>query len=369
MKILYVAPGHYWGSTWPYAFIDQYIIQTLKEMGHEVSEFQIFPRINSFFGFYQSVAKEKNWNQAQLLAALDDRATADLPLEIISFMPDLVLHTVGRIPQRTLEAIRKLKVKTAIWFLDDPQEIDFTSKKGTFYDYVFTVEEKCVDAHKQAGSKNATFLPLGCFPRIQKKMEVEDNYRSDICFIGVPFPRRVEIFDSLADYLKDLNVKIIGGGPNIGSAKDPWMWKRKLKRLDVLERFIKDEIVFPEEAAKYYNGAKINLNIHRAAIDARFEKGNSNGIIPTGISGRTFEIAGCAGFQLIDEERIDYKRHFEAGKEIIAFSDVEDLKKKAEYYLKRDDERKAIGEAAQKRTYSEHTYEKRLRKVFFEIFG
>lgn len=360
MKILYCAHGNFWNSTWPYEFIDNFIIESLKEMGHEVKVYDIFARANMLITYMAAYAKKNNLNNAQLVALLDERAAADLPLEVIEFKPDLVLHIVGRLTPRVLKALKELKTKTAIWFLDDPQEVDKTSKMGLLYDHVFTVESACVDAHRQAGSKDAEFLPLGCMPSIDKKMEVEDKYKSDICFIGVPFPRRVEIFDALADFLKNYNVKIIGGGPAIGSAQDPWMWKRKLKRLDVLDKFIVDEIVQPRDSAKYYNGAKINLNIHRAAVDDRFASGNKNGIIPQSVSGRTFEIAGCGGFQLIDQERPNYKKHFEENKEIVSFSDLEDFKKKVDYYLAHDEERKKIGEAAQKRAYAEHTYKNRI---------
>ena len=332
MKILYCAHGDYWGSTWPYAFIDNFIVASLKELGQEVKTYDIFPRANMVANFVNALAAKQNLTTGQKLALLDDRSTADLPLEILEYDPDLVLHIVGRIPKRILNAINKLNKKTAIWFLDDPQEIDNTSKMGKLYSQVYTVESACTEIYKAAGSEKAQFLPLGCFPGVHKKMEVEDKYKSDICFIGVAFPRRVEFFDAAADFLNNYNVKIIGGGPNIGgSSEDPWLWKRKLKRLDVLEKFIIDEVVQPPEAAKYYNGAKIVLNIHRAAVDERRGAGNSKGVMPQSVSGRTFEVAGCGAFQLIDQERPNYKIHFEENKEIVAFSDLNDFKKKVEY--------------------------------------
>jgi len=366
MKILYCAHGHYWNSTWPYAFIDQYIIETLKDLGHEIKIFDVFSRASLVISSVKSYAKNNNLNEAQVIAMLDDRSTADLPLEILEFKPDLVLHIVGRIVPRVLKAIKELKVKTAIWFLDDPQEIDKTSKMGKLYDYAYTVESACINAYKAEGV-NAEFLPLGCLPKIHKKIEVEDKYKSDICFVGVPFPKRVQFFDEMAEFLKDYSVKIIGGGPNIGSSSDPWLWKKKLKRLDILEKFIVDEVIHPSEAAKYYNGAKINLNIHRAAVDERFDKGNTKGIIPKSVSGRTFEVAGCAGFQLIDQDRPNYKIHFEENKEIISFSDAKDFTDKIKYYLEHEGERRLIADAAQKRAYLDHTYKNRVEKILQKV--
>ncbi|MDD5382133.1 MAG: glycosyltransferase [Candidatus Margulisbacteria bacterium] len=361
MKILYVAHGDYWGSTWPYAFIDQYIIRSLKKMGHDVKVYDIFARADILKNFILKVAKEQNFSQDQTLAILDDRASADLPLEVINYEPDLVLHIVGRLGERCLQALKKLKVKTAIWFLDDPQEILKTSKMGLLYDHVYTVESQCVEAHRRAGSKSAEFLPLGCDPEVQRTFPVEDKYQSDICFIGVCFPRRLQFFDELADFLQKYSVKIIGGGKNIGAPGDPWLWKKKLKRADVLEKFIIDEIVFPEEAAKYFNGAKINLNIHRAAQDDRFR--GAHDIMPTSVSGRTFEIAGCGAFQLIDDLRQDYKIHFKAGAEIVSFTDQKDFMEKVKHFLSAENERKQIAAAAQHRAYADHTYEQRLKVI------
>jgi spore maturation protein CgeB len=363
MKILYVAHGHFWQSTWPYAFIDKYIVGSLQQGGHEVRVYNIFDHAQLIFPACRDYARQNKLSDAQLLAMLDDLAGAALPLEVVEFEPDLILHIVGRLGSRVLKALRKLKARTAIWFMDDPQEIDTTSQKALDYDLIYTVESACIEAYRNAGSGQVTFLPLGCFPPVQKKLAVEEKYRSDICFIGVPFPARVEFFDAAADFLKNYKVKIIGGGKNIGSAADPWLWKRKLKRLDVLEPFILDEVVFPEEAAKYYNGAKINLNIHRAAVDERFEHGNKQKIRPLAVSGRTFEIAGCAGFQLIDEVRADYARHFEVGKEIASFSDPADFKKKVEYYLAHDAEREQMAAAAQAKAYARHTYAARLETI------
>jgi len=361
MKILYVAHGHFWGSTWPYAFIDNYIVRALKKLGHEVKVFDVFARADIYRDFAAKFVKDHNLSPTQTLGILDDRASADLPLEVINYQPDLVLHIVGRLSENCLKALRKLKVKTAIWFLDDPQEINKTSQMGLLYDHVFTVESQCLEAHKAAGSKSVEFLPLGCDPDIQKTFSVEEKYRSDLCFIGVCFPRRLQFFDEQADFLKQYNVKIIGGGKTIGSAADPWLWQKKLKRVDVLEQFIIDEVVGPAEAAKYYNGAKINLNIHRAAEDDRFA--GTHKIIPTGVSGRTFEIAGCGGFQLIDEIRSDVGKHFAIGKEIVTFNDNDTFKKQVEHYLSQEADRKTIGLAAQQRAYKDHTYENRLKFI------
>lgn len=369
MKVLYVTHGHFWGSTWPYAFIDNYITETLKGLGHQLEVFDLFSRVESVFPFFREVAEKQKLTTGQLKAVLYDRATADLPLQILEFKPDILLHIVGLIPPRVMRAVRELKVKTALWCLDDPQELDFTVQKGLLYDALFTVEPNAVAVHQAAGQKKAFFLPLGFLPSIQKKQAVEDKYQSDLCFIGVPFPARVSFFDQAADFLAEHKVKIIGGGSNIGNSADPWLWKKKLSRLDKLEKFIIDEVISPQEAAKYYNGAKINLNIHRATVDERFEHGNKNKVPAIGVSGRTFEIAGCSAFQLLDDQRTDLSNHFRIGEEVATFHDLADFQKKVAYYLDHEAERAQIAQAAGRRAYADHTYASRLTELLARTVG
>lgn len=76
-----------------------------------------------------------------------------------------------------------------------------------------------------------------------------------------------------------------------------------------------------------------------------------------------FCIAGCGAFQLVDNVRSNVANHFKIGEEIATFENIEDFKKKVEYYLGHTKERISIGEASYKRIISEHTYENRLKKI------
>lgn len=363
MRILYVTHGHFWESTWPYAYIDHYIIETLKDMGHEVRVFDFYSRVLIFYDSLNTIREINKLTPEQFLVLLEERASADLPLEVLEFEPDFLLHIVGRLSARSLKAIKKIKVPAVVWFLDDPQELKITTHKGLFYDFVYTVEPEAVKKYLEAGSSKVAYLPLGCFPKIQKFQEVPEKYHSDICFVGVAFPNRVEFFDQMANFFKDYKIKIIGGGPNIGGRnEDAWFWAKKLKRLDVYHSSIIDEVISPEEAAKYYNGAKINLNLHRTSADDRFANDSNLGIKATGVNGRTFEIAGCAVFQLIDTGH-NTQVFFEEGRDIVSFKDENDLKEKIQFYLTHENERKSIAAAGYEKTIKNHTYEKRLEKI------
>lgn len=101
----------------------------------------------------------------------------------------------------------------------------------------------------------------------------------------------------------------------------------------------------------YYNilaNSKITLTGHIKEVAGKYANNMT-----------LYEATGCGALLMTD-----YKENlgdiFEIGKEIIAYSSPEDLSKKIAYYLKHEDERKAIALAGQKRTLKEHTYKKRM---------
>jgi spore maturation protein CgeB len=83
---------------------------------------------------------------------------------------------------------------------------------------------------------------------------------------------------------------------------------------------------------------------------------------------RTFELAACGAFQLVDEREL-LSECFKVGEEIVTFSSVADLKDKIEYYRDRPEERRRIAARARERVLREHTYEKRLEQMLTLIYA
>ena len=54
---------------------------------------------------------------------------------------------------------------------------------------------------------------------------------------------------------------------------------------------------------------------------------------------------------------------FETGGEIVTFTDVTDLRRKVEYYLEHEDERRAIADRARERALRDHTYDRRITDI------
>lgn len=90
-----------------------------------------------------------------------------------------------------------------------------------------------------------------------------------------------------------------------------------------------------------------------------------SGIIPrqtNQIKARAFEVPGAGGF-LLTEWADGLDQYYTPGKEIVVFSNSDELADIICYYLVHKDERDAIAQAGYDRTCAEHTYDRRLAEV------
>ncbi|MBF0530722.1 MAG: glycosyltransferase family 1 protein, partial [Deltaproteobacteria bacterium] len=110
------------------------------------------------------------------------------------------------------------------------------------------------------------------------------------------------------------------------------------------------------ETVLIYNAAVINLNLHSSVF--------TNGLDPDGgfVNPRTFEIASCEAFQLVDS-RLQLTDFFEPDREIAIFSNVDELRAKIKYYLAHPQHAKDMARSARTRVLAEHTYPHRLSEM------
>lgn len=272
------------------------------------------------------------------------------PELLTSFRPDILLVMHGSFtPCHLVRLAKSLGAITVLWIIEDPYEIDVhRGEMVNSYDYVFTNERLAVG---QYARRNVYYLPWCCNPQVHRSLTVPESYQSDLCFVGMGFRNRVQILNAIVPWIRNLNVKLIGDWQSWGEKLDP-----------SLKKFVLPTINDFWEVQKYYNGAKINLNIHRDPIDP--PSGNSLGIGASSPNDRTFALAGCAAFQLVDHNRSGVWECFLDGVEMVGFNDPGDLVKKINYYLSNPQLRKKIGKAAQKKAYSVYTFKHRLTEIF-----
>ena len=263
--------------------------------------------------------------------------------------PEILLVAHGsKTPLNLVRYAHKLGSTTALWILEDPFEIDrHRGKMVESYDFVFTNERQAVKEYRRP---RVFYLPFACNPHVSRPMAVPPKYHSDLCFVGMGFPNRLELFNSMVPFLKNLNVKLIGD------------WTRWGKLHPKLRRFVIPVVNDFMEIQKYYNGAAINLNIHRDPVRPQYA--NRRRVPSTSPNDRAFILAGCGVLQLVDDTRPDLWACFLKDREIISFSNPADLENKIRFYLQRPDLRRKIGAAARQRACRKHTYKRRLQELF-----
>jgi len=254
---------------------------------------------------------------------------------------------------RALKAAGK---RIAGWQIDEPYYVDKNRGFAKELDLLLSVDSSTVPLYREMGVK-AELLPLGCDPALHKSYEPAAPHACEVCFVGTPFKgsRRTRLIDELAGCLARHDTRIVG-------ATELDSWQKSLANFGLLERSIRDQAISPQQAAQYFSGAKVNLNLHKDSFGHAWDR-NAGEIAARSPNERTFAIAGCGGFQLIDDTRPDLAQFFAPGRELDTFSDAADLEKKIDYYLAHEDERRAMAEAAQARAYREHTYKHRLEAV------
>ncbi|OPA80166.1 spore maturation protein [Paenibacillus selenitireducens] len=283
------------------------------------------------------------------------KASADEMLTTVKKeKPDLVLvmnglHVFPPTHHDHLDQIRKMGIKTAIWFADDPYFTDDTASNALHYDYVFTHEQNCVAFYQTQGCSHVYYLPLAMTPLTFHPKRVAPKYVSDVCFIGNAFWNRVTLFDALAPYLATKKTIIAGGH-----------WDR-LSSYSLLQDKIVNGWVPIEETANYYNGAKIVINVHRPH-EAGSDNRNGRNITGCSINPRTYEIAGCGTLQITDI-RQDLTSYYRPGYDIETFTSPDELQEKIEFYLQHEEERRTIALRSLKTTRSKHSYTDRLKRL------
>jgi spore maturation protein CgeB len=270
----------------------------------------------------------------------------------MAFRPDLILFISGTIFPPAVAAMLGQYTQTAVWLTESPYQDEGEYAVQSFYKYAFTNERLMVDrivakriedGHPYPGAVH--YLPHGFDPlRHYPRTDVPDEYRSDVCFIGSPFPERQALLSGV-DWT---GIDFVSRGV--------WSTRSLEDTLHTLPDNVPNE-----EAQLYYAGAKINLNHHRLVkwygFDAEIAPDEADSLNP-----RVYELAAGKCFQICDDSRDELRDIF--GNSIPTYShrDPADLERVIRYYLAHPEERERCAQEAYERVQS-HTVAARMRVV------
>lgn len=262
---------------------------------------------------------------------------ARLLREVRDLGPDLLFVFKGPlVTDATLRAIQETGTLTIQFFPDTGLSAHsrYLTAALRHYDWVFSTKPNHPhDLARDLGIRNVSFVPHGFHPENHLLTQISDrdraDYACDIGFVGNISPKKASLMGHVVRNLPGTDIRIWGS--------DSW------GNVEDAARAFRGKPVFGLEYAKANQLSRINLGL-------LFE-GNVGGALADRITSRTFHIPASGGFMLHErtDEVLDL---FEEGREIACFSDADELIAKIRYYLKHEDERKAIAEAGHARCLS-----------------
>ncbi len=332
--------GPIYGGSLPVA---RYVVSALDRLGYEVE----FADCSRFGEALQAVDEftSDNSHRGKLREILTGFASEAIMARVVECKPDLVFALAqAPLTGGVLSRLRSNGIPTAFWFVEDFRSMGYWREVAPFYDYFFTIQDgEFFEALKDLGVKNHHYLPMAASPDIHRPMKLKedevDEFSSDLSFVGAGYYNRRRFFS----HLVDLDMKI---------------WGNEWVGIPSLAPFIQRQgaRISTHDTVRIFNASKINMNLHSSK--------QHEGVNPYGdfLNPRTFEIAACGGFQLVDR-RSHLSRFFDIGEEIVCFESLDEARNKIGHYLEHAEEREEIAARARKRVVKEHTYEKRMEEA------
>jgi spore maturation protein CgeB len=328
--------GPIYGGSLPIA---RYAARALEELGHRVRwiDHSVHARSYEQFG-HLADRRNRQVIQSRFADVLSQSTLAQLAEE----PPDVVLALAqAPLTSAVLEHLRRKKFLCAIWFVENYRHLTYWQQLAGAYDYWFVIQQaSCREALKQAGARDVVYLPMAADPLIHRPMELSTQERhefgSDLSFVGAGYANRRTLLPRLIS--SDWTFKLWG---------NEWEGAEDLK--PVLQRG--GERIDTETCIKVFNASRVNLNLH---------SWGGSGLDPDGdfVNPRTFELAACGAFQLVDHRTL-LPAHF-SGDEVVSFQRFDDLPAGIGRWLRDPDARAATALAARRRILQEHTYVHRM---------
>lgn len=324
-----------------------HIAETLSTMGHAVRRFEpgfrsgrlggkLGHRIDQVRGVLYTSSDGIPAIRARRMQALWDVAVAG-PLDVVIVCHDFLW------PTEVAELKRRTGAQVAMWFPDALVNFGRGYFMNAHYDGLFFKDAYIKHALGDVLLSPVHYLPECFNPERhwlpEDKIGQDPQYQCDITTAGNQHSWRVACYKHLADY----NVKLWGNPAPL------WM------NAGAVAKMHQGRGVYNHDKVKAFRGASIVINnLHYGEI--------------WGLNVRAFEAAGAGAFQMVDW-RPGLGQLFEDGKELITFTSVADLKNKVDYWLPREDERRAIGLAGMRRAHTDHTYTLRLQLLLDTLAG
>ena len=342
-RILVVLPLY--GGSLP---IGRYCGNALRELGHVVEYFEA----PDFFGAFSALKTLRvgtdrlDYLENSFLQVVSQAILA----KVETFAPDLVLSMAqAPLSRQALKRLRRDKVATAMWFVEDREVFPYWKAFAPLYDLFAVIQKGDFPEQLAAlGQSNSMYLPLAADPQVHRPLSLSSverrKYGSELSFVGAGYPNRRLAFRQLSNY----DLRIWGND-----------WDGETTLAPYLQRG--GERIETEEVVRIFNATTINVNLH-SSVRPGVLVGDGDFVNP-----RTFELAACGAFQVVDRRAL-LPELFAEG-ELALFSDMPELVQAIEFYRANPEARAEVAGRGRARVLAEHTYAHRMQTLLQRAAG
>jgi spore maturation protein CgeB len=344
-RVLVVPPV--WGGSLPIAY---WCAEALTQLGCEVFTVPIdsVDPLHRFLREKKFDPKRKDLVEVPMVRFLGELTI----LMAEEFQPDLVFAMAqAPLAVQAIEALNRLGMPTAFWFIENYRHMDYFRHMAAVYSHFFHIQGQALETELDRLGANHSFLPVAAHPPVHRPIELTEEdqaqFGAPVGFMGHGYPNRQLVFSRLVQW-----------GLPLGIWGTAWPKKGGWNTLvrEQGRRLTSDEVV------KVYNACPVVLNLHSSpTADDGVAKADF-------INPRTFEVAACGGFQLVDRVQ-GLEKLFAPGREIAVFASEGELLEMARHYLANPEERARIAQAGRRRVLNEHTYYHRMERMLTKCLG
>lgn len=335
--------GPIYGGSLPIA---GYVKRALETLGHKVQWIDHSVHASS----YEAMGTLKDARNRQLMQGRMADVLSQWTLATLAESPPDLVLSMAQAPMtlQVLEHLRKKKFLTAMWFVENYRHLTYWQQLAPGYEFWFVFQQgACQDALRQAGARQVSYLPMAADPELHCPMTLSEEDRhtfgSDVSFVGAGYANRRRLFPALL--------------------RQPWsfkLWGNEWDGADDLRSVLQLNGARIDTATcmKVFNATAINLNLHSttgAGLDPQADFVNP----------RTFELAACGAFQLVDH-RSELSRFF-TDQEVASFKDFGDVPEQIQRWLADPAARQAMANAARALVLNAHTYVHRMQNLLGQV--
>jgi spore maturation protein CgeB len=362
----------------------------LVDLGHDVVEFQYdlretFQNLNPVDPIQRAFIKKNRPKVSRELLQQIKAAHAIKPVDLFfSYFYDACI-----LPE-AIDEIKSMGIRTVNWYCNGSYQLHLVSEIAPHYDWCLVPEKFRLKDYMAMGAQ-PIYSQEAANPNIYKPYDLPFEF--DVTFVGQAYGDRPAYIKFLLD--QGIDVRVWGWGWRKFSSEakasgQPGLLRQVLRagqllmtksgrqalrqylsrKLQVnlmgalsyasLPSSIKGGVLSDLELVQMFSRSKINLGF--SSCGSTHETGER--ILQVRL--RDFEVPMSGGFYMV-EYMEELEEFFDIGKEIICYTDKEDLAEKIKYYLKHDDERERIRKAGYERCLRDHTWHERFQKAFREM--